>query len=237
MWLKKQFLNDNHLTRPIGDNVMTDEPKPPTLKIMAASLVSGQKYKAYAVYDGETLIVTQVKPIPWTDIFWKSSLIAEIKERTGNGFAVLIEEKTEHVSQHGTKYLLDELWDGRTNFCDAMDWYFALQATGNLLFHKGCEQYKIYMGGEGQRVEKKTDDKGRTIYHVDWNAFHGGYRAILLCVVAATTEPVSLRYLKAMFGPPDDPDSLDPMRAFRAITVEHDKTRQALWDEFDKNRR
>ena len=177
---------------------MIDE-KPATLKIMAASLVSGQKYKAYAVFDGENLIVTQVDLIPWTDIMWKSNLITEIKDRTEKGFAVLIEEKTDHISGFGTKYLLNEMWEGRTNFCDAMDWYFALQATGNLLFHKSCDQYKIYTGGEGQRVEKKTDDKGRTIYHVDWNAFHAGYRAILLCVVAAMTEPVSKRYLEAMF--------------------------------------
>lgn len=217
---------------------MTEPEKPATLKIMAASLVSGQKYKAYAVFDGENLIVTQVDIIPWTEVLWKPNLITEIKERTKKGFAVLIEEKTEHISQYGTKYLLDEMYDGRTNFCDAMDWYFALQATGNLLFHKSCDQYKIYTGGEGQRVDRKQDDKGRVIYHVDWTSFHGGYRAILLCVVAAMTEPVSKRYLEAMFGPAiAEAEALDPLRQFRAITTEFDLTRQAWWDEYDKNRR
>jgi len=217
---------------------MVDEIKTDALRIMAISLVSGQKYKAYAVYDGENLIVTQVGLIPWIDAAWKSNLIAEIKERSDKGFAVLIEEKTEHVSQYGTKYLLDELWEGRTNFCDAMDWYFALQATGNLLFHKSCDQYKLYTGGEGQRVEKKTDDKGRTVYHVDWNAFHGGYRAILLCVVAAMTEPVSKRYLSALFGPDiAEEAALDPLRQFREITTGRDIAVQEWWDEFDKNRR
>ncbi len=180
---------------------MTDELTPTALRIMAASLVVGQKYKAYAVFDGENLIVTQVEAIPWTDVLWKSNLIAEVKDRAEKGFAVLIEEKTDIIAKYATKYLLDDLWEGRTNFCDAMDWYFALQSTGNLLFHKSCDQYKIYTGGEGQKVEKKTDDKGRTIYHVDWNSFHAGYRAILLCVVAAMTEPVSRRYLEALFGP------------------------------------
>jgi len=217
---------------------MVEDQKPTTLKIMAASLVSGQKYKAYAVFDGENLIVTQVDMIPWTDVLWKSNLITEIKDRTEKGFAVLIEEKTDHISQFGTKYLLDEMWEGRTNFCDAMDWYFALQTTGNLLFHKSCDQYKIYTGGEGQRVEKKTDDKGRTIYHVDWNAFHAGYRAILLCVVAAMTEPVSNRYLEAMFGPaPGEEPDLDPLRQFKSITIGHDLMRQAWWDEYDLNRK
>ena len=215
-----------------------DDSKPPVLRIMAASLVSGQKYKAYAVFDGENLIVTQVEAIPWTDILWKSSLIAEIKTRAESGFAVLIEEKTDVIAKHATKYLLDELWEGRTNFCDAMDWYFALQATGNLLFHKSCDQYKISPSGEGQKVEKKTDDRGRSVYHVDWNYFHAGYRAILLCVVAAMTEPMSSRYLTEMFGPDIvAPDPLDALRAFRSVTIEYDLSRQAWWDEYDKNRK
>lgn len=217
---------------------MTDELSPTALRIMTASLVSGQKYKAYAVFDGENLIVTQVDLIPWTDVMWKSNLISEIKDRAGAGFAVLIEEKTDHVAQFGAKYLLDDVWEGRTNFCEAMDWYFALQATGNLLFHKSCDQYKIYTGGEGQKVEKKTDDKGRTIYHVDWASFHAGYRSILLCVVAAMTEPVSKRYLDAMFGPyPEEEADLDPLRQFKAITIGYDLMKQAWWDEYDKNRR
>ena len=217
---------------------MTDDSTTTTvLRIMTASLVSGQKYKAYAVFDGENLIVTQVELIPWTDVLWKSNLITEVKDRSGAGFAVLIEEKTDYVAQYGAKYLLDDVWEGRTNFCEAMDWYFALQATGNLLFHKSCDQYKIYTGGEGQRVERKTDDKGRTIYHVDWASFHAGYRAILLCVVAAMTEPVSKRYLTAMFGADiAEEEALDPLRSFRAITVARDLARQAWWDEYDKNR-
>jgi hypothetical protein len=214
-----------------------EELKPSVIRIMAASLVSGQKYTAYSVFDGENLIITQVELIPWADAAWKSNLIAEIKDRTEKGFIVLVEEKTDHISQYGTKYLLDELWEGRTNFCDAMDWYFALQATGNLIFHKSCDQYKLYSGGEGQRVDKKTDDKGRTVYHVDWSAFHGGYRAILLCVVAAMTEPVSHRYLNAMFGPPGvEADEFDPLRQFRAITIGHDIAKATWWEEYDRHR-
>jgi hypothetical protein len=213
-----------------------EELKPSVIRIMAASLVSGQKYTAYAVFDGENLIVTQVELIPWADVAWKSKLIAEIKDRKEKGFIVLVEEKTDHISQHGTKYLLDELWEGRTNFCDAMDWYFALQATGNLIFHKSCDQYKLYTGGEGQRVEKKTDDRGRTVYHVEWSAFHSGYRAILLCVVAAMTEPVSRRYLNAMFGTHIEDEVVDPLRQFSAVTTGLDTEKAKWWEKYDRSR-
>lgn len=210
----------------------------PALRILAVSIVSRQKYKAYAVYDGENLIVTQVDPIPSNDVAWKANLIAEVKDRAEKGFVVLVEERTEHIAKYGTQYLLDNVYDGRTNFCDAMDWYFSLQATGNLLFHKSCEQYRISSGGEGQKVEQKTDDKGRVIYHVDWNSFHSGYRAILLCVVAAMTEPMSGRYLNELFGPHiEEEKALDPLRTFRAITEGVDRAKREWWAEYDKSRR
>ena len=57
------------------------EEQPKVIRIMAISIVSSQKYKTYAVYDGENLIITQVDAIQWNDISWKANLITELVAR------------------------------------------------------------------------------------------------------------------------------------------------------------
>ena len=148
--------------------------------------------------------------------------IIEIIQKKQDGFAVLVEERTELVAQHGTQYLLEDI-EEKSNLFDALDWYFALQDMGNLIIPTELGAYQIRSGHEGQRIEKKQDDKGRPFYDIDWNAFHGGYRAVLLCVVAAMTEPLSDRFIAAMFGdPPPDPDDLNPVRRWSKVIAARD---------------
>jgi len=192
------------------------------LKIMAISLMGNQRSKAYAVFNGEQLVVTAVLPISGTFNSWRQPLIDDIIDKKGKGYVVLIEEKTDLIAQHGTQYLLEDV-EGKSNLHDALDWYFALQDMGNLIVPDELRKYLIRSGSEGQRVEKKQDDNGRPYYVIDWNAFHGGYRAVLLCVVAAMTEPISDRFIQAMFGDPlSDPDDLNPVRRWKRLIAEWD---------------
>ena len=212
---------------------MADTPTP-VLKILTVSLSDVSKYKAYAVFNGEQLIITHITQLRGMFSAWRDDLIQEVASRVDAGFAVLVEEKTEVVSQYGTRFMLEDKDDetGRSNVFDALDWYFALLNTDSIVFHPDCRQMMIRPGGEGQRVEKLQDEKGRTNYRVDWNNFHGGFRAMLLCVVAAMTEPLSARYLDAMYGPEaEEEERYNWQRVFRAITWEYDEKKRIAWME------
>lgn len=199
-----------------------------TLKIMTVSLMSVKKFKAYAVYDAGQLMVTDVIPITGMFGTWKQPLIDEVKQKRDAGFAVLVEERTDHIARHGTRYLLEEEGDsGQSNFYDALDWYFALSDLDNVILHSDCQQYAIRIGGEGAKVEKRQDDKGRTVYNVNWSVFNGGFRAVLMCAVAAMQEPVSRRFIDEFCTYLDTPDDeeLHPAVAFARALEEGERQR------------
>jgi hypothetical protein len=176
------------------------------LKIFTVCLTDRRKFKAYAVYDGENLVITHVSTISGGALLssWKKGLSAEIEEKRSKGFVVVVEELGDAFSTDVSRYNLDEADDdGRSNFYTALDWYFHLEDTNCLTVATEARQYEIRSGGEGTRIEKKQDDKGRTAYNIDWKWLHGGHRAILLCVVACQFEPLSGRYLEAMWPQED----------------------------------
>lgn len=192
------------------------------LKIMTISLMGHQKSKAYAVFNGEQLVITRVDTIAGPFGLWRKPIVDEIIDKKNKGYVVLVEEKTDLIAQHATQYLLEDI-EGKSNLYDALDWYFALQDMSNLITDDDAKRYLIRVGGEGQKVEKKQDDKGQPFYVIDWNSFTGGHRAMLLCVVAAMTEPLSDRFIKAMFGE----DSMEvkednPARRWQKLINERD---------------
>jgi hypothetical protein len=197
-------------------------PNADILKILAVSLTGSQKSKAYAVFNGEQLIITSVITIQGMFSSWRKPLIDEINDKKAKGYAILVEEKTELVAQHATQYLLEDI-EGRSNLYDALDWYFALQDMGNLIVDEAAKRFMIRSGSEGQRIEKKQDDKGQSYYDIDWASFNSGHRALLLCVVAAMMEPISDRFIEAMFGEPvHDPDDDNPIRRWQKLILSRD---------------
>lgn len=188
------------------------------LKIFTISLAAAKKFKAYAVYDGERLAITNVAPVSGLFSSWKAPLIAEIEEKTAQGFVVVVEELGDSIAQYATKFLLEGMNDeNRSNYYEALDWYFQLQDMDCLIIHPDCQQHALRAGGEGQKIEKKQDDKGRSFYAIDWKWFSGAHRAILLCVVAAMYEPISERFLHAMWGKPEEYFEENPAVRWRKL--------------------
>ena len=102
---------------------------------------------------------------------------------------------------------------------------------GNLITDEEAKRFLIRVGGEGQKVEKKQDEKGRPFYSIDWPAFTGGHRAVLLCVVAAMAEPVSDRFLDAMYGKPsEEPEDNNPVRRWHRLIEKQDLERGKALD-------
>jgi len=209
-------------------------------KIFSVSLSGLHSHKAYAVYNGEQLAVTHILPIKGKFGAWKRPLIEEIEKKKADGFVCIVEEKTDYISRHASNFNLEDVeGDGRSNFFIALDWYFGLVETENIIIANEYQKFMIKAGGEGQRVEKKQDEKGRAIYSINWTAFTSGYRCLLLCVVGAMMEPVSNRYIDLMMSEWLNPDGdvyEDPMGPFRSITTGHAKDRAEAWAKKCKDR-
>ena len=204
------------------------------LNIMAVSLESAKKYKAYAVYDGSKLAITHCLPINGPPSQWRDELVDESGKRVERGFAVLVEDRTGTISQHATRFLFDDLEEGRTNLYHALDWYFSMFDLGSIIPDESVERYMVRAGAENSTLERKQDDKGRIVYDIQWSSFTGGHKAVLMCVVAAMMEPLSERYLRAMYGAggrESQVEQFDPKRTFTAITQDYDRNR---FEEFEQ---
>jgi hypothetical protein len=192
------------------------------IKIFVASLLTKKPYKAYAVFNGITLVVQAIVPIKGDFRSWKDELIAEIEKRKKAGFVILVEEKTNIIASHATQFMFtDKDGDDRINYYSALDWYFAISNIGNLILPKDGQQYTIHE----QNVDPQQDEQGRIKYNINWDQFNGGHRCVLMCIMAAMFEPVSEQYIDEMFragsraGEDNAPDHL---KSLKAITIDYD---------------
>lgn len=199
-------------------------------RIFAVSLNDmKKKFKAYAVYDGEKMVIQRLEEIKGWFGTWKAPLVEEVNSRRAQGFDVLVEEMSDHIARYATKQIRFEDMDeseGRVNWYLALDWFFSMHAMGLITVPKGAEQFLM----REQTASKKRDEKGRLEYDLNWDVLHGAHRVILLCVLAGVLNPVSDVYFERMFGTRMERDDNDPLRSFRAITVEHDRQRAERWE-------
>lgn len=202
-------------------------------KIMAVALESPKKAKAYAVYDGERMVVLGCTQIAGPPSEWKQDLLDEIQDKVNEGFVVLVEDRTGTFCEYGTQFSFEEEDDGRTMLHHALDWWTAMQGVGNLLVEPEVERFNIRVSSEGSMIDRQQDDKGRVKYNVQWQSFQGGHKAVLMCVVAAMMEPISERYLEAMFAADDAANAIDDPPFLRTLSAlqKHDNK---LFAELDK---
>ncbi len=205
------------------------------LNLMAVSLESGKRHKAYAVYDGERIAITHCVPIVGPPSNWAAELLKEVADKVSNGFSVLVEDRTgTYVASDASQFDFEEVIDGRSMLYHALDWYFSMLDLGQIITDPSVERYLIRAGGEGQKIDRLQDDRGRTIYKVDWSAMNGGVKAVLMCVCGAMMQPMSERYIDAMFGPAESEkgELYDPQNVWESIAKGYDQTQIKKWDKF-----
>ncbi len=206
--------------------------------IMSVSLESTQKYKAYAIYDKEVLVITDAGIINTKKEGWRKELKDEIIEKTERSevrFITLVEDKTqEFCVGDASPFSFEDMEEDKTMLSHALDWYFTLLGAGKLrIADNKLQGDMIQSSGEGQAIDRKQDDKGRTIYRVDWNRIRGGTRAILMCVVAAMMPPLTNMYIESMFGAYNEEEHKPtPSERFRKLMDAEEKVRTRKWEKF-----
>lgn len=173
-----------------------------TKSIFAVSLDSEQKHRATAIlFDGARLVITHCMPITGSPEVWRPRLKEEIAEKAAHGFAVIVEDRADQYTPSGNPFSFEDVEDGRTFLQLTLEWWFSLKNSGNLVLDESVTRYDMRAEVENALINISTDEMGRIRYVPDWKRFHGGHKALLLCVAAAMMEdPYSDHYVEAMRG-------------------------------------
>lgn len=207
--------------------------------IFAVALETEPRAQAAAVFDGTRLMVTHVREFRGAPQVWRDSLLENLRTKSAEGAVVMVEDRTGIFAPYATSFCFDDIVEnGRTMLQLCLDRYIALDSLGYLMLDDSVIKYRITVGKDFGIADVDRDDKGRVLYNVDWAKFGGGRKALLMCVAGAMLEyPYSDRWLRTMcaaWGPPPLPPEDDPLRPFRAITIEATQQQhQRIWAERD----
>ena len=195
-------------------------------QIFTLSLDSENRHMASAIlFDGNRLAITHCVPVAGPPSQWRGKMLADMETKAAAGFAIAVEDRSGTFSPHAASVCFDDVEDGRTLLQQSLDWWFSLKNSGNLLLDTSVTRYDMKAGEEGSLIDIKHDEKGRIVYHPNWMQFHGGHKAMLLCVAAAMLEePLSGRWIDTMLAAVSKqrPAPKSPLSSWQAITKQRD---------------
>ena len=156
----------------------------------------------YAAYKDGVLGIVKESEILQEPGEWVPELLEDVKEKISTGWVCLIEDRTASLKTDAILYNFDAMAeDGRTNLQVSLDWYFALQNRGAIVFPEGMEHISLKMGNATSKLESDYDVKGRLIYRIDWDTIKASHKAMLMCVAGAVMEePLSERWMRIIAG-------------------------------------
>lgn len=178
---------------------MEDDPRK---KILTISLEGGRRAQALAAWDGERLIVMEIREITGNPDVWLPAMLKDIESKVDHGWVVMVEDRTGSFPSSATAYNFDAMGpDGRTHLQSALDWYFALEGRGSLIIDPSLNRYALRLGGDNDLIVRKTDERGRVLYDARWENVTAGHKALLMCVAGAVMEePLSERWMRVFAG-------------------------------------
>lgn len=169
-------------------------------KILTIALEGERKVQAAAMYADSHLTVLEMNEITGDPDEWLEVMREDITEKTRKGWVTMVEDRTNSFPGEATSFNFDAICeDGRTYLQCSLDWYFAMQARGQIILEQYMERYTLRLNS--QLIDSNHDEKGRVVYAVNWREFTGGHKALLMCVAGATMEePISERWIRTMTG-------------------------------------
>lgn len=171
-------------------------------KILAITCEMGRPAQATAAWDGENLFIMEITEAGGDPYAWLVKAKSDIEKKAAAGWVVMVGDRTMSFPPPATCWDMNAMTvDGKTNLHAALEMYFALQARSALIFEPHLKKYQIRLGGENDMAHMENDDRGRSIYRVNWSNFRDAHLALLMCVAGATQEePMSERWVKTFAG-------------------------------------
>jgi hypothetical protein len=195
-------------------------------KIYCVSTVGGIPYGVLASWRSGQLSIVKVETFPTGIASYKEPITKLVKERVKKGFLVFIEEGFSSIKVAGAYQVgMDTVDDvaGVTVVNMAMKQYRAMTSGGIIVYGASVGNISI----PETNINQTIDDKGRTLYELEWEAIKPQHRALLLVVYAVVSNnPSHLPVLKAMLAHIKGAgDSVAKMVGNKKTTIEnhHDK--------------
>lgn len=166
---------------------------------------------------------------------WLPEIRQLVEECIAKDWVVVIDDRTQSFSDKAMLWNFDRLnEDGRTAMQECLDWYFALQARGALIFPESMNAYIIRSQVEGAMIDFANDDKGRMVYKVDWRKFQSAHRGIMMCIAGAfMEEPMSDRWLNAFFSKETYPEPSPLTKFLRHVDAITTQQTMRLGEDFE----
>ncbi len=210
---------------------MADDPRK---KILTISLEGGRRAQALAAWDGERLIIMEIREITGNPDVWLPAMLKDMESKVDHGWVVMVEDRTGSFPSSATTYNFDAMGpDGRTHLQSALDWYFALEGRGSLIIDPSLNRYALRLGGDNDLIVRKTDERGRVLYDARWENVTAGHKTLLMCVAGAVMEePLSERWMRVFVDsakPAKRPPVWPVLRSMRGLyETQHDRLEAAV---------
>jgi hypothetical protein len=169
-------------------------------KIYCVSTVNGMPCGILASWRSGQLSVVKVDTFPLAAANYKDLIAKEVSNRVKKGFLVFIEEGFQVVKVRGAYHIgldtVDEL-SGGTVVNIAMKQYRAMSSSGLIVYGDTASNVTIPQSN----INMVIDDKGRTVFQLEWAEIKPHHRAMLLVVYAViNNNPSHLPILKSMLA-------------------------------------
>ena len=175
---------------------------PKIKQILAIAFEGNRPAQGAALYDGESLYVRSLNEVNEDKYVFAEAIKQVIEEKSSEGWVVMVEDRTFSFPGRAVSWDFDATGpDGKINLHSCLDWYFSLSSRGQIAFEDQAKRHEIRLGGMTDWISRKHNERGQSLYSVDWTQFTGCHRALLMCVAGAVMEePLSDRWMKAFLG-------------------------------------
>jgi|GEM_PF-4495617 len=169
-------------------------------KIYCVSTIGGSPCGVLASWRSGQLSIVKVDTFPVGVAGYKEPITKIVKERVKKGFLVFIEEGFSTIKVRGAYQISMDTMDdvsGVTVVNMAMKQYRAMNSGGVIVYGESVASLAIPQSN----INEVIDDKGRTVFQLEWESIKASHRALLLVIYAVVSNnPSHLPVLKAMFA-------------------------------------
>ncbi|MDE5832049.1 MAG: hypothetical protein K2H64_03540 [Desulfovibrio sp.] len=171
-------------------------------KILAVSCEMGRPAQATASVAYDKLFIMDISEAPGNYRDWLETAMEDMEKKTAAGWVVMVADRTRTFPSSATSWDMNAIVEGKkTNLQIALEMYFALQSRGAIIFEPPALKHQIQLGGDTGMTYLENDDRGRSVYRVNWANFSSAHLALLMCVAGAFKEdPLSERWMKVFAG-------------------------------------